>query len=102
MISRVGRLLYLTSVGGDEISPSPIGVKFGAIAVLNVNAPLAPCTDSITRLSFDSERLTLFILRDGQRDIPCCLQMLIIVVGQTVNRKIICKTPIVSFLESSN
>jgi hypothetical protein len=48
------------------------------------NAPSVPWTDSITRLSLDRERLTFLILRDGQRDIPCCLQMRFIVVGQTV------------------
>lgn len=54
---------------------------------VNPNVPLVPWTDSITRFNLVSERLTLLILRDGHLEIPCCLQIRFIVVGQTVKQE---------------
>lgn len=42
-----------------------------------------PCTDSKTRLILSRERFALASLRNGHLEMPCCLQMRFIVVGQT-------------------
>lgn len=75
--------LNLFGVEGSGKEPTAMGSGL-LLREFKPNAPSAPWTDSITRLSFDRERLTLLIFLDGQRDIPCCLQMRFIVVGQTV------------------
>ncbi|WVY96821.1 hypothetical protein V8G54_028972 [Vigna mungo] len=74
--------LNLFGVDGSGREPTAMGSGL-VLREFKPNAPSAPWTDSITRFSLDRERLTLLIFRDGQRDIPCCLQMRFIVVGQT-------------------
>ena len=67
---------------GQDVESTPRGS--GVVAKEGmVNVPSAPCTDSITRFSLVSERLTLLILREGHLEIPCCLHIRFIVVGQT-------------------
>ena len=42
-----------------------------------------PWTELMTVWIFFNDRLTLFIFRDGHREIPCCLHIRFKVVGQT-------------------
>jgi hypothetical protein len=46
-----------------------------------------PCTDSKTRLILSRERFALASLRNGHLEMPCCLQMRFIVVGQTAQEE---------------
>ena len=87
MVNDVWRL-NLFEVDGSEKEPAAMGSET-VLREFKPNAPSAPWTDSITHLSLDREWLTFFIFRDGQRDIPCCLQMRFIVVGQTVQQEYI-------------
>jgi hypothetical protein len=76
-------LPFFTLIGLDGLK----GTGRGPVIDVRVNALSDPSTDSITFFNFEIERLTLLICRDGQREIPCCLQMRFIVVGHTVKKQ---------------
>jgi hypothetical protein len=81
-------LLWLALSTLKESDEGPTGiVGRGPVIDVRLNAASEPWTDSITCFNFERDRLTLLIFRDGQREIPCCLQMRFMVVGHTVKQE---------------
>lgn len=75
--------MFFILIGLDGLK----GTGRGPVIDVRVNALSDPSTDSITFFNFEIERLNFLICRDGQREIPCCLQMRFIVVGHTAKKK---------------